>query len=50
MYPVCLAKPNGWEVCTSATMAGRNGNGNVIDKVEATSDTLTSRGGVTLFV
>jgi hypothetical protein len=31
-------------------MAGRNEKGNVIDRVEATSDTLTSRGGLTLFV
>ena len=31
-------------------MAGRTENGNVIDRVEATSDTLTSRGGLTLFV
>jgi hypothetical protein len=31
-------------------MAGRNEKGNVIDGVEATSDTLTSRGGLTLFV
>ena len=31
-------------------MAGRNENGNVIDGVEATSDTLTSRGGLSLFV
>jgi hypothetical protein len=31
-------------------MAGRNKNGHVIDGVEATSDTLTSRGGLTLFV
>lgn len=44
------AKPNGWEVVTSATMAGRTENGNVIDRVEATSDTLTSRGGLSLFV
>jgi hypothetical protein len=38
------------EVVTSATMAGRNEKGHVIDGVEATSDTLTSRGGLTLFV
>jgi hypothetical protein len=31
-------------------MAGRTENGNVIDGVEATSDTLTSRGGLTLLV
>ena len=31
-------------------MAGRNEKGNVIDRVEATSDTLTSRGGLTFFV
>jgi len=31
-------------------MAGRNGKDLVIDRVEATSDTLTSRGGLTLFV
>jgi len=31
-------------------MPGRNKNGHVIDGVEATSDTLTSRGGLTLFV
>jgi hypothetical protein len=31
-------------------MAGRNKNGHVIDRVEVTSDTLTSRGGLTLFV
>jgi hypothetical protein len=31
-------------------MAGRNEKGTVIDGVEATSDTLTSRGGLTLFV
>jgi hypothetical protein len=31
-------------------MAGRTENSNVIDGVEATSDTLTSRGGLTLFV
>jgi hypothetical protein len=31
-------------------MAGRTENGNVIDRVEATSDTLTSRGGLSLFV
>lgn len=31
-------------------MAGRTKNGNVIDRVEATSDTLTSRGGLSLFV
>ena len=31
-------------------MADRNECGNVIDRVEATSDTLTSRGGLTLFV
>jgi hypothetical protein len=31
-------------------MASRNERANVIDRVEATSDTLTSRGGLTLFV
>jgi hypothetical protein len=31
-------------------MAGRNENCHVIDGVEATSDTLTSRGGLSLFV
>jgi hypothetical protein len=31
-------------------MAGRNKNSHVIDRVEATSDTLTSRGGLALFV
>jgi len=31
-------------------MAGRNGKGHVIDRVEATSDILTSRAGLTLFV
>jgi hypothetical protein len=31
-------------------MAGRTENGHVIDGVEATSDTLTSRGGLSLFV
>jgi len=31
-------------------MAGRNKNSHVIDGVEATADTLTSRGGLTLFV
>jgi hypothetical protein len=31
-------------------MAGRTENGNVIDGVEATSDTLTSRGGLSLLV
>jgi len=46
----CSAKPNRWEVVISATMAGRNEKGHVIDRVEATSDTLTSRGGLTLFV
>ncbi len=35
---------------TSATMAVRNKKGHVIDRVEATSDTLTSRGGLALFV
>jgi hypothetical protein len=31
-------------------MAGKNEKAHVIDRVEATSDTLTSRGGLTLFV
>jgi hypothetical protein len=31
-------------------MAGRTKNGNAIDRVEATSDTLTSRGGLSLLV
>ena len=43
-------KPNGWEVITNTTMADRNERSNVIDGVEVTSDTLTSRGGLSLFV
>jgi len=44
------SKPKGWEVITNTTMAQRNDRSNVIDGVEATSDTLTARGGLSLFV
>ena len=47
---LCSAKPIGWEVIANVTMASRNEKSNVIDRVEATSDTLTSRGGLALFV
>ena len=50
LYQHCSAKPDGWEVVTNATMAGGNEQGHVIDGVEASSDTLTSRGGLALFV
>ena len=42
-------KPNRWEVITNTTMADRNERSNVIDGVEVTSDTLTSRAGLTFF-
>ena len=43
-------KPNRWEVITNTTMADRNESSNIIDRVEATSDTLTSRSGLSIFV
>jgi len=42
-------KPNGWEVTTNTAMADRNERSNVIDGVEVTSDTLTSRARLSFF-